>query len=120
MYTLVFLKNGKRNMPVQDFLANLEKSKSKRNQALLQKFQRDLELLACNGLNIKPPAMRKMVCRKGLYKYRIGRFRIMFTILDDAIILLHLFEKHTQKTPERDKIIGMRNMDIALTTFAGQ
>ncbi len=107
-------------MPVQDFLANLEKSKSQKNQALLQKFQRDLELLARNGLNIKPPIMRRMVCRKGLYKYRIGQFRVMFTILDRTIILLHMFEKHTQKTPERDKVIGMRNMDIALATFAGQ
>lgn len=112
MYKIKFLSNGIRNTSVVNYIKNIKIISLKR------KVKRDLNRLKKEGLSIGAPIVKRMLCRKGLYKFRVKDHRILFMIEKDEIIILHIFQKNTQKTPEKDKIIGMRNMDIALSEEA--
>ena len=67
------------------------------------------------GWPVGMPLCRSISGRKGLWEIRSslpgGRIaRIMFCIHDEHMLLLHGFEKKTQKTPDREIEIAVKRM----------
>ena len=67
------------------------------------------------GWPIGMPLCRSIVGRKGLWEVRIGLSsgriaRVLFCIHEGRMVLLHGFEKTTQKTPDRELDLAVRRM----------
>lgn len=97
------LDSGKE--PVRDWLLKLDQD----NRKIIGKDIQKVEF----GWPIGMPYSRKL--EKGLWEVRSnisdGRIsRVLFTLQDNQMILLHGFIKKTQTTPDKDKEIARKRM----------
>ena len=99
MYKItVFSKNDGSSIKAlfKDLLNKNDKSsKLKRN-----KINDYIRLLKDHGLSLREPYIKKI--GDGIWELRPLQYRILFTIINDEIILLHYFIKNTQKTPIKE------------------
>ena len=56
------------------------------------------------------PHGRKMRGQGGLYEIRSGRHRILYCIEGGIAILLHAFQKKSQKTPQKEIEVATKRM----------
>ncbi|MCR5318278.1 MAG: type II toxin-antitoxin system RelE/ParE family toxin [Treponema sp.] len=104
-----FFKTEQNNEPVRDFLKALSQEDKKSVGA---------NIMAVEMLwPISYPSVRKLdtdlwEVRSNISDKRICR--VMFTVEDKRMILLHAFVKKTQKTPKEDMELGKKRRSLVL------
>lgn len=106
-FEIIFYKDDKGNNPIEDFLLKLENS----NKVLVVKTRQGIEKLR-NRLYHKEPLSKYI--EPGLWEVRIKArdiLRILYTFRKGKIIiLLHIFIKKQQKTPEGELEIARNRL----------
>ena len=102
---VVFYRTEAGNEPVREWLLSLEKEDKKTVGV-------DIKVVEY-GWPIGMPVCRPL--GKGLYEVRshisYKRIsRVIFTIIDDHMILLHGFIKKTQKTPKEEIVLALKRL----------
>ena len=106
---VVFFKTEQNNEPVRDFLKSLS-SKDKKSVGA--------DIMAIEMLwPIGYPTVRKLdtdlwEVRSDISDKRICR--VMFTVSEKRMVLLHAFIKKTQKTPKDDMELGKKRKSLVL------
>jgi len=102
--TVYFYQSGSGAEPVRDWLCELPK-------AARRAIGEDMKTVQF-GWPLGMPLVRKM--EKGLWEVRShvpgGIARVLFTVADDQMVLLHGFVKKSPKTPADDLLIARRRM----------
>ncbi len=98
---IVFYKDRKGRQPVKDFIDGLLSQSGKDARINYKKVASYINYLAEVGLAGGEPYMKHL--RGEIWELRPLRNRILFAALvDDTFILLHVFLKKTQKTPQEE------------------
>lgn len=110
MYTIKFFKSKNGDVPVLDYINDLEEKSIKNKNARVKKdkINKVLELLKDKGTTIGPPTIRNL--EGHLYKIRALDSRMFFFRDGDTFIMLTHFIKNTQKTPEKEKAIARKRV----------
>ncbi len=100
-YRIVFYKDRKGRQPVKDFIDKLSSSSNKDARVNLKKVSSYIEYLSNEGLAGGEPYMKHL--RGEIWELRPFRNRVLFaSLVDDGFVLLHVFMKKTQKTPQEE------------------
>lgn len=100
-------ENGKSS--VKDFFDSLHADKSKNARINLKKVLLYLKMLSENGLQLRPPIIKKI--EGEIWELRPLDNRILFFAWNgNAFVLLHHFVKKTQKTPKNEIEQAQQNM----------
>ena len=106
-FEIIFYRDDKGNNPIEEFLVELEKS----NKILVAKTRQGIEKLR-NRFYHKEPLSKYI--EPGLWEVRIKAkdiLRILYTFRKGKIIiLLHIFIKKQQKTPEGELEIARNRL----------
>lgn len=101
MYRILLYKDRQGRAPVSEYLQELEKQKSKDARIRSQKILAYIDLLEEKGL-----ALTANICKnigEGLWELRPTKDRVFFVgWVYGAYVLLHCYEKRSQKTPLRE------------------
>jgi phage-related protein len=101
-----FFKSESGNMPVQDWLYKLSEEERK-------KIGEEIKTVEF-GWPLGMPIVRKL--KTNLWEVRIHLkakiARVLFTVVDDSMILLHGFIKKTEKTPKEDIELAEKRMKL--------
>jgi phage-related protein len=102
-----FFENASGAMPVRDWLLGL----SPEDRRAIGGAIKTVEF----GWPIGMPLCRSIAGRKGMWEVRVpltgGRIaRVLFCTHEGRMVLLHGFEKTTQKTPDRELDLAERRM----------
>ncbi len=77
------------------------------------KILREIDLLEEFGLSMGLPHVRKII-NSELWELRIrfgtNIFRILFKELDNGYLLLHIFQKKTNKTPKKEIGVALKRL----------
>lgn len=85
----------------------------------LRKITLYIDLLSQAGLRL-PKKVAKHI-KDEIWELRPGNNRIMFFChIDDTFVLLHMFRKQTQKTPNREIEKAFREMNDYINRFGGK
>ena len=102
MYKIRFYKDLKGNVPVLDFLRKLAKQKGKDSRINLGKIQDYIKILEEHGTRAGEPYIKKVDDKENIWELRPLGNRIFFVAwIENSFVLLHVFQKQTQKTPQR-------------------
>ncbi len=108
MYKIVYYTNGLKN-PILDFFESLPKKD-------VAKILKEIDLLEEFGLSLGMPYIKKLVDSDGIWELRVklssNSYRVFyFNFERDTFVLLHAFQKKTNKTPplEISKAISRKN-----------
>lgn len=103
-----FFKSDLGNEPVREWLQSLTPEQKKR-------IGEDIKTVQF-GWPIGMPVVRKM--DNGLWEVRTkfngGIARVLFTVVDDTMVLLHGFIKKSQKTPKDDISVAIKRKKLVL------
>ena len=100
-YRIIYYKDRKGKQPVKDFIDNLASLSGKDARINLNKVSHYIKYLADVGLEGGEPYMKHL--RGEIWELRPLRNRILFAALvDNRFVLLHVFMKKTQKTPQEE------------------
>jgi len=106
LYEIIYYEENYRS-PVVDFILE----KSPKEQA---KILREIDLLEEFGLSLGMPYIRK-IANFDLWELRIKHssniFRILFKDSGSKFVLLHGFQKKTNKTPKKEINIALRRLE---------
>lgn len=92
-------KNGKSE--IKEYIKNLQKKKNKNNNIKFNKIVAYMRMLSQNGLSIGEPYIKHL--DNDIWELRPLRDRILFAYwANNKFILLSIFLKQTQKTPQRE------------------
>jgi len=104
-----FFKSQIGNEPVREWLQSLTTEQKKR-------IGEDIKTVQF-GWPIGMPVVRKM--DNGLWEVRTkfngGIARVLFTVADDTMVLLHGFIKKSQKTPKDDITVAIKRKKLVLS-----
>lgn len=112
MYNIIFYEKPNGKSEIWDFLENLRIKSAKNKDARIQYKQIALyiELLQNNG-TLLPDSVTKHIT-EDIWELRPGNNRIFyFYHTDNSFVLLHIFRKRTQKTPQREIEKAKRERD---------
>lgn len=99
MYKIIFYEDRKGRSPVRDYTNQLVLKNDKNSRIKFRKIQRDIEFLSNRGTRIGEPVVKHL--RGEIWELRPLRDRILFAAwVGDSFVLLHTFQKDTQKTPQ--------------------
>lgn len=102
MYKIRFYKDRKGNIPVLDYLRKLSKQKGKDSRINLGKIQDYIKVLEREGTRAGEPFVKKVDDKENIWELRPLGNRIFFVAwIENTFVLLHVFQKQTQKTPPR-------------------
>ncbi|MBF1001077.1 MAG: type II toxin-antitoxin system RelE/ParE family toxin [Lachnospiraceae bacterium] len=102
MYEVHFYRNRKGEQPALSYLKELLGKKDKDSRIRAGKIHDYINLLREYGTFIGEPAVKHI--EGDIWELRPARDRVLFVAWhNNGYVLLHAFEKHTQKTPEREK-----------------
>lgn len=102
MYKIRFYKDRKGNIPVLDYLMKLSKQKGKDSRINLGKIQDYIKVLQEHGTRAGEPFVKKVDDKENIWELRPLGNRIFFVAwVENSFVLLHVFQKQTQKTPQR-------------------
>lgn len=102
MYDVHFYKDRNGNSPALTYLKDLLSKSDKDSRIRARKMQDYINLLREYGTFIGEPAVKHI--EGDIWELRPARDRVLFVAWHkNGYVLLHAFEKHTQKTPEREK-----------------
>lgn len=99
MYEVIYYNKDDKS-PIVDFLIKLPK----KDQA---KILREIDLLEQFGISLGMPHVKKMAGTDDLWELRVkqgsNNYRVFyFTMKQRRLVLLHAFQKKTQKTPNKE------------------
>ncbi|MBE8951849.1 MAG: type II toxin-antitoxin system RelE/ParE family toxin [Quinella sp. 1Q7] len=98
MYKIIFYEDRKGRSPVRDYTNRLALRNDKDSRIKFLKIKRDIEFLISHGTRIGEPVVKHL--RGEIWELRPLRDRILFAAwIGDSFVLLHTFQKTTQKTP---------------------
>lgn len=102
MYQIRFYKDRKGNVPVLDYLRKLSKQKGKDSRINLGKIQDYIKVLEREGTRAGEPFVKKVDDKDNIWELRPLGNRIFFVAwIENSFVLLHVFQKQTQKTSPR-------------------
>ena len=100
MYSVRFFKDKKGHQPAKEYILKLAKKKDKDSRINLNKNDY-IEALKQNGTRLGMPFIRHI--ENDLWELRPLGNRIFFVVwIDGIFVLLHGYEKKSQKTPEKE------------------
>jgi len=102
-YEVIFYEDNRGQIPVKQFLDELEEraKKDKRAKQLFERIFLYIEILEKSGTRAGLPYTRNI--GDGIWELRPKDQRILFFGWhENKIVLLHSFRKQTQKTPKRE------------------
>ena len=103
MHPVVFYRTSKGTEPVKELIAelNTQASTNKHIRVRVKKIIEHIEILQAYGTNKGLPHMRHI--DDGIWELRPTSDRIFFfCYMEECFVLLHHFQKKTQKTPPRE------------------
>lgn len=101
LYDVYFYRDKNGKEPVADYLRELKRKNDKDSRIKLQKIQDYINVLKEYGTRAGEPYMKHL--DGDIWELRPGRNRVLFTAwYRDSFMLLHSFEKKTQKTPVKE------------------
>ena len=103
MFQILFYENAKGHSELYETLIELSrKAETNKNIRIqLKQITLYIELLATHGTQLSPN-IAKHICNQ-LWELRPGRNRILYFMFNgDKYVLLHMFQKKTQKTPKSE------------------
>lgn len=101
MYEIIFYKDASGNIPVLEFIQELAKSNTKDNRIRLKKIQEYISALKEYGVSLGEPYIKHLDGE--IWELRPSRDSVLFAgVAGDHFVLLHQFQKKTQKTPRRE------------------
>ena len=102
MYRVRLYRDRDGEEPARAYLEDLLKKKDKDSRIRARKIQEYINILSQHGTFIGEPIVKHI--EDDLWELRPARDRVLFVAWhNNGYVLLHAFEKHTQKTPEREK-----------------
>ena len=109
MYHVDFYRDRNGTQPALAYIRELAGSKSKDSRIRLKKIQDYIGILREYGTSAGEPYMKHI--EGALWELRPTKDRIFFAAWHKGgFVLLHAFEKKTQKTPEREKDRARREL----------
>lgn len=112
MYEIKFYEDKNGNSPVYDFLQELSKRADKDSRVNLNKINDYIQVLSEYGKAAGEPYIKHL--DGDIWEIRPIRNRVLFASWsNDGFILLHHFQKKTQKTPQREIDQAKRNLKDA-------
>ena len=101
MHKVHFYKDRNGNEPVAEYIAELAKKKDKDSRIKLNKIRDYIKALGCYGTQAGEPYVKHL--EGEIWELRPLRDRILFASWsNNKFILLSVFMKQTQKTPQRE------------------
>ena len=101
MYKIKFYKDKKGRQPAKEFIQELAGKKDKDSRVNLNKINDYIEALKQNGTRLGMPFVRHL--EDDLWELRPLGNRIFFAVwIDGIFVLLHGYEKKSQKIPEKE------------------
>ena len=102
MFDIIYYENAQGEKKVKEYIQSLGNKTDKNSRVKASKVAEYIRRLSQFGTQIGKPTMDKIV-GTDLWELRPLRDRIFFAYWkDNTFILLHHFEKKTQKTPKRE------------------
>lgn len=101
MYNVVFYKDKNGKSEIEDYLLKLQKKKDKDSRIKFNKITAYIDMLLKHGTSIGEPYIKHL--DSDIWELRPLRDRILFAYWDNnRFVLLSVFMKQTQKTPQRE------------------
>lgn len=109
MYEIFFYRNINGKEPVLEYIQELACRNDKDSRIKLQKIHDYIKYLSIEGKQAREPYVKHLDGE--IWEIRPIRDRILFAAWDGkGFILLHHFQKDTQKTPRREIDQAKRNL----------
>lgn len=109
MYEIYFYRDKNGNEPVKDYIAGLAAKKDKDSRIKLNKIMDYVKVLSEYGTRAGEPYVKHI--DGDIWELRPLRDRILFAAWNgNGFILLHVFMKQTQKTPQKEIERAKRNL----------
>ena len=101
MYKIIFYTDKRGESEVGEYIANLQKKSDKDSKIKVNKIISYIDMLSEKGIKLGQKYVKHL--RNDIWELRPLRDRILFAYISNNIyILLNVFIKKTQKTPERE------------------
>ncbi len=101
MYDIEFYQDKDGKSEVYEYIKELKKNNSKENKQKVKKIDLYIDLLSEYGFSLTEPYIKKI--EGEIWELRPLRDRILFASwCNNKFILLSVFMKQTQKTPQRE------------------
>lgn len=101
MYEIVIYKNKNGKSDIEEYIQKLHTKNDKDSRIKLKKITAYIDLLANKGIRIGEPYIKHI--KDNIWELRPIRDRILFGYFDNnKFILLTIFMKKTEKTPEKE------------------
>ena len=102
MYKIRFYRKKDGEEPVAEFIRKLASQKGKDSRIQLGKIRDYIKVLEANGTRAGEPFVKKVDDKEDIWELRPLGNRIFFVAwIENTFVLLHVFQKKTQKTPQR-------------------
>ncbi len=110
MYEIHFYRDKNGKEPVKEYIARLAAKKDKDSRIKLNKIMDYVKTLSEYGTRAGKPYVKHI--DGDIWELRPLRDRILFAAWDGSgFVLLHVFMKRTQKTPQKEIERAKRNLD---------
>lgn len=104
---LIFFRTTRGDQPVRDYIDSLPLPEQETIEALLVE-------LGQKGY-LPPPFAKKLKGVEKLWELRPGRHRVIYFYYEgNKAILLHVFKKQSQKTPEKEIDVALQRMKMTI------
>lgn len=102
MYNIRFYRKKDGESPVEVYIRKLAGQKSKDARINLGKIRDYIKILEQHGTRAGEPFIKKVDDKEDIWELRPLGNRIFFVAwIENTFVLLHVFQKKTQKTPPR-------------------
>lgn len=109
MYEIYFYKDKNGKEPVKEYIAELAAKKDKDSRIKLNKIMDYVKTLSEYGTRAGEPYIKHI--DGNIWELRPLRDRILFAAWNgNGFVLLHVFMKRTQKTPQKELARAKRNL----------
>lgn len=109
MFKIFFYRDRSGKQPALEYLQALSGKNDKDSRIRLKKMQDYINILQEYGTRAGEPYIKHI--DGDIWELRPTKDRVLFTAwYNGAFVLLHAFEKKTQKTPEREKARAKREL----------
>ena len=109
MYTIYFYRDKSGKEPAREYMRELARQNTKDARIRLKKMQDYINVLAAYGTRAGEPYTKKI--DDEIWELRPTSDRVLFVAwIDNSFVLLHTFQKKTQKTPDREKEKARREL----------
>jgi len=109
LYEIHFYRDKNKKEPVKEYIIELANKKDKDSRIKLNKIMEYVKALSEYGTQIGEPYIKHLDGE--IWELRPLRDRILFAAWNgNGFVLLHIFIKQTQKTPQREIERAKRNL----------